>query len=139
MCRPPSSPGTACTPCKQPAAWHPTPPPAGSSPSPLPGCGLRADSLRAGRADNRRVVCPFRARTTPAAPAHWPDLGLAVTPNGDNCCALLSNILTGRCPGRRSAWGLGHLTKRWPVEACRLGGRLPDREPVQPAVDLGAH
>jgi len=26
----------------------------------------------------------------------WPDFGLTVTPNADNCCALLSNILAGQ-------------------------------------------
>jgi hypothetical protein len=26
----------------------------------------------------------------------WPYFGLAVTPNADNCCALLSNVLAGQ-------------------------------------------
>jgi hypothetical protein len=26
----------------------------------------------------------------------WPDFGLTVTPNGDNCCALLNNILANQ-------------------------------------------
>jgi hypothetical protein len=31
----------------------------------------------------------------------WPDFGLTVTPSADNCCALLSNVLTGQ---RLTCW-----------------------------------
>jgi hypothetical protein len=36
-----------------------------------------------------------------AVAACWPDFGLTVTPNADNCCAPLSDILAGL---RQTRW-----------------------------------
>src|SRR5262252_8928776 len=83
-------------------------------------------------------------RTTPAAPAHWPEL--ASRP------LSMTQTSRWRTPADRSGWPTSETALLWaalrrvasgvfdmPVEACRLGGRLRAPGPVQSVVDLGAH
>jgi hypothetical protein len=51
---------------------------------------------------------------------YWPDFGLTVTPNGDNCCAPLSNILAGQRKNPLAMRGSVYLygsDGRWLVSA----------------------
>jgi hypothetical protein len=65
------------------------------------GSGVPVASDRRG---NRRSITVTRRHALPAPTSRlasvdgWPDFGLTVMPNADNCCALLSNVLAGQKP-----------------------------------------
>jgi hypothetical protein len=64
---------------------------------PLPGRRCAADALVAGRRAGNSFASRWPRAEAGGWPP-WPDFGLTVTPNADNCCALLSNVLAGQHP-----------------------------------------